>query len=422
MDRDKDRASKRSIYFDNASTSSPKAEGLGQVIAAYFEAGGYNIGRGHYPGAEETALGVLGARKSLARYFNFPNFRNVIFTNNITHSLNLVLKGLLRPGDEVITSSVEHNAVMRPLYQLATKGVKLQVADCQETGQLDPARVEALISPQTRALVFTGASNVSGTALPLVDLGEIARRRGIFYVIDAAQIAGHLPLDTQAFQADAFCFTGHKGLKGPQGIGGVLLSDELASVMDPLIAGGTGSFSDSEEMPPHLPDRFEAGTLNLPGILGLGYAVNLLLKQEDPFASYEHEMQLTQAFLQGVEDTWPLDQVKALGLGLEACQASLDLLGQARRAGLAKLRELPPRFPVVSLDFLSQDNAEITFALENDYGIMTRTGLHCAPRAHQTFGSFPEASVRFSFGPKNTQEEVEYCLQALQKICPCQAI
>lgn len=418
MDRDKHTTPARSVYFDNASTSSPKAEGLGQIIAAYFESGGYNIGRGHYPGAEETALGVLGARKSLASYFNFPNFRNVIFTNNITHSLNLVLKGFLQPGDEVITSSVEHNAVMRPLHQLAAKGVKLTVATCQETGQLDPARVEDLISPQTRALVFTGASNVSGTTLPLVELGEIAHRRGIFYVIDAAQIAGHLPLDTQAFQADAFCFTGHKGLKGPQGIGGVLLSDELAAVMEPLISGGTGSFSDSEDMPPHLPDRFEAGTLNLPGILGLGYAVNLLLKQEDPFASYEHEMQLTKAFLEGVQNTWSPDRVKLLGLGLDACQASLDLITRTRSAGLTMLRELPPRFPVVSLDFLGQDNAEIAFALENIYGIMTRTGLQCAPRAHQTLGSFPEASVRFSFGPKNSLEEVNYCLQALRKIDP----
>lgn len=418
MMQDKSEACKASIYFDNASTSSPKAEGLGQVIAAYFEAGGYNIGRGHYPGAEETAMGVLGARKALADYFNFPNFRNIVFTNNVTHSLNLVLKGFLQPGDEVICSSMEHNAVMRPLYQLEAKGVKVKIAQCQENGQLDPACVEDLISPKTRALVFTGASNVSGTALPLVELGKIARQHGLFYVIDAAQIAGHLPFDTQAFQADAFCFTGHKGLKGPQGIGGVLLSDELATVMDPLIAGGTGSFSDSEEMPPHLPDRFEAGTLNLPGILGLGYAVNLLLKQEDPFKSFEHEMQLTQDFIQACQALWSPSQVKLLGLGPEACQASLDLAKQARATGLSHIGELPPRFPVVSLDFLDLDNAEVAFALESEYGIMTRTGLQCAPRAHQSLGSFPEASVRFSFGPKNTQEQVAYCLQALEKICP----
>lgn len=409
---------RRSVYFDNASTSSPKAEGLGQVIAAYFEAGGYNIGRGHYPGATTAALGVLEARKALAEYFNFPNFRNLVFTNNITHALNLVLKGFLRPGDEVLTSSVEHNAVMRPLQQLAQQGVKVTVLACRENGQMDPQQVAARISPQTRALMFTGASNVSGTSLPLVELGQLARQHDLFYIIDSAQIAGHLPFDSQAFQADAFCFTGHKGLLGPQGIGGVFLSEGLAKIMEPLISGGTGSFSDSEDMPPQLPDRFEAGTQNLPGILGLGYALSLLLKAEDPFAGYEQEMLVLQAFLQGVEATWSPQQVQILGLGLEACRESLAFIRQARAAGLRRLQDLPPRFPVLSLNFLQADNAEIAYKLEADYGIMTRTGLHCAPRAHQTLGSFPEAAVRFSFGPQNSLEEVAYCLQALEEIYP----
>ncbi len=406
----------KEVYFDQASTSSPKVDGLGNIIAEYFASGGYNISRGQYTGAEKTAKSVLQVRKDLANYFNFTSFRNVVFTNNITHSVNLVLKGFLQPGEEILTSSMEHNAVMRPLRQLEKQGIKIGLVECDHTGAVRAEQFASAITSKTRAIIVTAASNVCGTTLPIYELGQIAKKNNLIYIVDSAQAAGHLPFDVSRLSCDAFCFTGHKAIRGPQGIGGVLLSDRLAKILNPLISGGTGSYSDSEELPRSLPDRFEAGTPNLPGILGLGHAIQALLNCPEPLASYLDEMSLCIHFLEEAEARLQHVNYTVRGLGLAEAKASYRQIEEASQAGIQKIAFIPPRMPLISLDFIGHDNAEIARHLQEDFGIMTRCGLHCAPRAHKTLGSFPQGTVRFSLGSSNTREEVDYTIEALSRL------
>lgn len=413
------------IYLDQASTSSPKAPGVARVMSDFLESGGYNISRGHYQGAEAAGLAVLDARKAVARFFHFPAYRRVVFTNNITHSLNLVLKGFLLPGDRVICSSMEHNAMMRPLRQLEKIGVIVEEVpnDAQGRWPLEAVR-EALKKP-ARALAMTAASNVCGTVLPFREVAKLCHEAGTAFILDTAQVAGTLPLDAAELGCDALCFTGHKGLLGPQGIGGVLFSERMAEECSPLISGGTGSFSDSEELPPLLPDRFEAGTQNLPGILGLGAALayleglNAEAQAEDSPAT-EAVPGTRSAFEQAQKGLWKIAAAE-LALcrrfleGAEALSERLPL----RILGLPSSSCLPgkeERVAVVSLDFPKHDNARVAWLLDQNYGIMTRTGLHCAPQAHKTLGSFPRGSVRFSFGGTNTGEEIDAALAALEEI------
>lgn len=392
------------IYLDHASTSFPKAAGVAETVADFLSGGAYNIARGHYQGAEDVGMRVLETRRQLCSLFQFDSFRRVIFTNNITHSLNLVLKGLLKNGDHVLCSSMEHNAVMRPLRQLQAHGVEFTAVPCGERGELDPERLEAAILPETRAVVMSCASNVCGTIQPYREVGEICQRRGLFYILDSAQLAGHLEISPLALHCDAFCFTGHKALRGPQGIGGVLLSEELAGQLEPLISGGTGSYSDSEEVPRSLPDRFEAGTMNLPGILGLGAALKEL-SGRDLCADFASEMEHTEYFLKGLARNLPENSYRLLGID----ECSRDVL-EARRVG------------VVSINFPGRDNAEIAWNLESRYRIMTRTGLHCAPRAHQSLGTFPQGTVRFSFGLTTTISELDEALAALHELLSGSAV
>ena len=241
------------IYFDNGSTSFPKAPGVGDAIRDIIEHGAYNINRGGYEGAYEVANMVLTTREQLCRLFHFSESRNVVFTPSITYSLNYVIKGLLKPGDHVIVSSMEHNGMMRPLVQMAHQGVTFDAAQADRDGVLDPQKVEDLIRPNTRAVMMLHASNLCGTMLPIQQVGEICARHGLIFVVDTAQTAGVFPIDMEKMHIDALCFTGHKGLRGPQGVGGMLLRDELCSQMTPLISGGTGSRSDSEEVPDFMP-------------------------------------------------------------------------------------------------------------------------------------------------------------------------
>lgn len=414
------------IYLDQASTSSPKAPGVARVMSDFLESGGYNISRGHYQGAEAAGLAVLDARKAVARFFHFPAFRRVIFTNNITHSLNLVLKGFLRPGDRVICSTMEHNAMMRPLRQVEKSGVIVDEVPNDTQGRWPLEAVREALKKPARALAMTAASNVCGTVLPFREVAKLCHEAGTAFILDTAQVAGTLPLDAAELDCDALCFTGHKGLLGPQGIGGVLFSERMAEECSPLISGGTGSFSDSEELPPLLPDRFEAGTQNLPGILGIGAALayleglNAEAQAESPPAAeavpgshrsaFEQtqrglwkiavaELALCRRFLEGAEALSERLPLRILGLPSSSCQA-----------------EKEERVAVVSLDFPKHDNARVAWLLDQNYGIMTRTGLHCAPQAHKTLGSFPRGSVRFSFGGTNTVEEVDAALAAVEEI------
>lgn len=377
------------IYFDNGSTSFPKAPGVGDAIRDIIEHGAYNINRGGYEGAYEVADMVLTTREQLCRLFHFSESRNVVFTPSITYSLNYVIKGLLKPGDHVIVSSMEHNGMMRPLVQMAHQGVTFDAAQADRDGVLDPQKVEDLIRPNTRAVMMLHASNLCGTMLPIQQVGEICARHGLIFVVDTAQTAGVFPIDMEKMHIDALCFTGHKGLRGPQGVGGMLLRDELCSQMTPLISGGTGSRSDSEEVPDFMPDQFESGTMNLPGIAGLHRALTYLEEYGIENIARQ-ELAICQRFIDG-----------ALTLPDTRVVGKLDTQDRAA---------------IVSLDFQKMDNAEVSFLLDNQYGVMTRCGLHCAPRAHKSLGTFPQGTVRFSFSHHNTLEEVDTCIEGLRKI------
>lgn len=379
-----------SIYFDNGSTSFPKAPGVAEAVGTLIANGAFNINRGGYAGAYEVAGAVFETREILCQMFGFGGeCKNAIFMPSVTYALNTVLKGWLRPGDHVVTTSMEHNAVMRPLGQLARTGVRFDAAQADQRGVLDPERIEAFIGPQTRAVVLTAASNVCGTLMPLREVSEICTRRGVKLIVDSAQAAGLFPLSMDELNIDVLTFTGHKSLLGPQGIGGMIVRPEMAEEIEPLVSGGTGSMSDSEEVPPFLPDRFEPGTLNIPGIIGLHTALLFLCKTGiDTLRA--HDLRLTERFLDGVRQ---LPHTRIVGLdGVEG------------------------RAPIVSLDFGELDNADVAYTLDSRYGVMTRCGLHCAPRAHKSLGTFPQGTVRFAFGFGNTEAEVDECLEALREI------
>lgn len=355
----------------------------------YIEECGCNISRGGYDGAYRTEELVLRTRQQLTRLFHGPDCRNVAFTKNITESLNLLLKGLLKPGDHVLVSAMEHNAMMRPLRQLEKQGVCFSRIPCREDGSLILEEVEGLLRPNTRAVAMLHASNVCGTLMPAAEVGALCRRHGIWFLLDTAQTAGTFPIDMEAMHIDALAFTGHKGLLGPQGIGGVLLRPELADALEPLISGGTGSFSHLEEVPALMPDRVEAGTLNLPGIVGLHAALDWLEKTGTD-AVRAHELALTEQFLRGV---------KAI--------PGLRLAGRSDTLGRAAVVSVVPE---------NTDPSFLADALSREYGVMVRVGLHCAPHAHRVLGTYPTGTVRFSFGPRNTPQQVDAALAALEDL------
>lgn len=377
------------IYLDNASTSFPKAPNVASAMADYITNRGININRGSYALAYDVEDIIYTTRQRLNTLFNGHDPSHVIFTQNVTMSLNMVIKGLLKSGDHVLVSSMEHNAVMRPLTQLLDKGITFDTIPCDSTGFIQMDSIEPLIRPNTVALIINHASNVCGTIQPLESIGSICKTHNLQFIVDAAQTAGVIPIDVKACHIDALCFTGHKGLLGPQGIGGIILTKEMAQNLTPLIAGGTGSFSHLETMPTHMPDAFEAGTLNLPGIIGLNEGL-AYIESQGMENIHNHELALTQAFLEGLQS---IDVVNIVGK-----------------------QDIQDRTAVVSITIDSMDPASIAYELESTYHIMTRVGLHCAPRAHQTLGTYPEGTVRFSFGYANTHEDVVSALSALHRI------
>ena len=377
------------IYLDNASTSFPKAPNVASAMADYITNRGININRGSYALAYDVEDIIYTTRQRLNTLFNGHDPSHVIFTQNVTMSLNMVIKGLLKAGDHVLVSSMEHNAVMRPLTQLLDKGIAFDTIPCDSTGSIQIESIEPLIRPNTVALIINHASNVCGTIQPLESIGPICKAHNLQFIVDAAQTAGVIPIDVKACHIDALCFTGHKGLLGPQGIGGIILTKEMAQNLTPLIAGGTGSFSHLETMPTHMPDAFEAGTLNLPGIIGLNEGLSYI-ESQGMENIHNHELALTQAFLEGLQS---IDVVNIVGK-----------------------QDIQDRTAVVSITIDSMDPASIAYELESTYHIMTRVGLHCAPRAHQTLGTYPEGTVRFSFGYANTHEDVVSALSALHRI------
>ena len=379
----------KDIYFDNSSTSFPKAPNVGRAMGEFIENGAFNINRGSYEGAYEAGSAVLDTREMLKDLFNCPNSKNVVFTPSVTYSLNFFIKGFLKPGDHVLVTSVEHNAVMRPLVQMEKLGVEFDAVPCDEEGGVTADDFRAYIKENTKAIITTHASNVCGTIIPIEEIGALCKEKGLVYAVDTAQTAGILNIDMQKANIDFLAFTGHKGLLGPQGIGGFIASDKLEGLIDPVISGGTGSLSDSEEIPDFLPDRFESGTLNLPGIIGLHQAL-VYLKEAGIDNMRNEKMEITKYFLDQVKE---IDGVKVAGK-----------------------KTVEGRLGVVSIDFEGFDNSIVSFYLSSKYKIMTRVGMQCAPRAHKTLKTFPQGTVRFSFSHFNTKEEVDICINAIKTI------
>ena len=374
------------IYFDNAATSFPKAPGVSDAMKFYLDSVGASINRGVYASAQEAGMKTLILREQLCSFFHHSDPNHVILTPGNTASLNYVLKGFLQTGDHVLVSSLEHNAVMRPLTQL---GVDFDRVPCDREGFLDLKAAESLIRPNTRLFVLNHASNVSGTVQDARAVGMLCKLHSLPLVLDGAQSAGHIPVDFEDFSLSALTVPAHKGLLGPQGIGALLLSPEFAQKLSPLLAGGTGSMSDSEELPLYFPDRFEPGTPNLPGIYGWSASMDYV-NQAGLSALREHELALTKRFLEGLESI-----------------SNLRLVGT---------RDLSRRVGVIALDFANIDNAEVSDRLEQEFEILTRCGMHCAPSAHKSLGTFPQGVVRFSIGYRTTEAEVDCALRAIQKL------
>lgn len=377
-----------SVYFDNAATSFPKAIGVSKSISNYLDNIGCNINRGAYSSSFEAENIVFETRELICKLFNFDKEENVVFTKNVTESLNILIKGLIKKGDHVIVSSMEHNAVMRPINSLAKKGVEFSRVKCSVFGELNTSDLIKYIKPNTKAVIMTHASNVCGTILNLKEVGKICRDNNILFIIDSAQTAGFLDVDYKKLNADAIAFTGHKSLLGPQGIGGFIVNDKLVDRMSTFIEGGTGSLSEYEIHPEYMPDKFEAGTLNIPGIYGLNASLKYLF-EEGIDSIREKELTLLNVFLEKVNN---IENIKLIGKN-----------GIEERTALA------------SIDFKEYDNAAISYKLYKDFDIMTRCGLHCAPVAHKTLGTFPNGTVRFSFSHFNTIDEVNYTIDSINK-------
>lgn len=387
------------IYLDNASTTFPKPQAVADAVYQYITHAGTNISRGTCAASSEDL--VFATREQLCRLFGGEDSKNVVFTKNITESLNIIIKGLLHSGDHVLVSAMEHNAVMRPLQQIGaeltasnapTDAITFSRIPCDADGALRLDALPQLVRPNTKAIIMSHASNVCGTLQPLAQLGSFCHEHGLQFIVDSAQTAGVLPINMQTLHIDALAFTGHKGLLAPQGIGGFVLRESIIDEITPLIVGGTGSLSHTEHTPHFMPDKFEAGTLNLPGIAGL-HASLTWLQQQGIGKILTHELTLTQQFLDGLQQ-------------LEA-QKLLHIVGK---------RDCSKRVGVVSISTDITDIAELAFILADKYAIATRVGLHCAPNAHKTLGTYPTGTLRFSFGWHNTTEEVNVALQALKEV------
>ncbi len=378
------------IYFDNAATSWPKPPEVAEAMPHFLREVGANPGRSAHRLAVESGRIVYAAREAICELVNAPDPLRVAFTANVTAALNMAMRGLLRPGHHVITSSMEHNSVMRPLRALEREGVGLTVVRCSPEGALNPADVEAAIRPNTRMIVLNHASNVSGTILPVREVGRIARARGLLLLVDAAQTAGAYPIDVQADGIDLLAFTGHKSLLGPMGTGGLIVGERVdVSQMEPLIRGGTGSRSEREEQPDFLPDMLESGTPNAVGLAGLEAGIRwVMLRGVDAIRA--HERTLAQRLMDGLQE---IDGVTVYGP-----------LDSARQTA------------TVSFNIAGMEPSEVGLRLDEEHGILCRVGLHCAPAAHKTLGTFPVGTVRFGMGVFNTVDEVDAALAAVAEL------
>ena len=377
------------IYFDNAATTWPKPPGVLDAISYCIKEVGANPGRaGHKMSVKANEM-VDNTRKKLATLFNIDSaqYERIVFTLNATGALNLAIKGLLKTGDHVITSSMEHNSVGRPLNALEQKGVQVTRVQCGQDGNIDTVELKKAVRPNTRLIAITHASNVTGTVMPIEEIGKIAGEAGIKFLVDAAQTAGVLDIDVKRMNIDLLAFPGHKSLLGPTGTGGLYIGDGI--VLETLLEGGTGSQSELPGMPETLPERYEAGTLNTAGIFGLGAGIDFIVEKGIKTIR-DHELNLTKKFIEGSPK---IPGIKIFG--------SLNTESRA---------------PVVSFLINGRKTAEIGGILDKNYDIACRAGLHCSPDAHRTLGTLEQKLVRFSFSFFNTESEVNAALGYLEEI------
>ncbi|MEY8433203.1 aminotransferase class V-fold PLP-dependent enzyme [Lachnospiraceae bacterium 48-42] len=374
------------IYMDNAATTMHKPQAvIDAVIAAMSSMG--NAGRGANEASLSASRVIYDTRDKLCRFFGAENPRQIVFTNNSTESLNIALKGLLNPGDHVITTMLEHNSVLRPLYEMEKKGVNLTIIRSNEKGTFDLKDMEDAICPETKMVICTNGSNLTGNYIDIEKVGEMAHKHGLLFVVDASQTAGVFPIDVQRMQIDVLCFTGHKGLLGPQGIGGMYVREGLA--VRPLKCGGSGVQTYSKTHPAEMPTALEAGTLNGHGIAGLGAAVDYL-NETGIDVVREKEQRLMRKFYEGVKE---IPDVKVYG-----DFSTFD------------------RCAIVALNIGDFDSSEVSDALLTEYGISTRPGGHCAPLMHEALGTVEQGAVRFSFSHYNTDEEVDAAIAAVREL------
>ena len=374
------------IYMDNAATTLHKPDAVKAAVLAAFETMG-NAGRGASEPALDASRVIYGTREKLARFFNAESASRIVFTANSTESLNIAIKGLFCPGDHVITTVLEHNSVLRPLYECREHGVELSILGCDEKGNISYDEMESAVKDHTKAIVCTHASNLTGNMIDLKKAGEIAREHGLIFVVDASQTAGVWPVDVQNTGIDVLCFTGHKGLMGPQGTGGMYVRTGVE--IRPLLSGGSGIDTYNPHHPSQMPTALEAGTLNGHGIAGLGAAVSFLEKTGLDVIR-EKEQSLMRRFYEGI-----------------SCIPGVKVYGDF---------DTRERAAIVSFNIGDYDSSEVSDELNVEYGIVTRPGAHCAPLMHKALGTVEQGAVRFSFSYYNTEEEVDAAIRAVREL------
>ncbi len=374
------------IYFDNAATTMPKPACVTEAVVAAMNSFG-NSGRAAHGQSMDASRTIYEARERLAKLFNCPRANNVVFTANSTEALNIAIRGLLKPGDHVISTDLEHNSVLRPLYDLADNGVEIDFLSADKQGNIDYDDFTRLLKKNTKAVVCTHASNLTGNLLDIKRIGRFAAEHDLLFIVDASQTAGVFPIDMRVMNISVLCFTGHKSLLGPQGTGGLCVADGVE--IRPLKSGGTGVRTYLRHQPEELPTRLEAGTLNGHGIAGLLAALNYIdeIGCENIRAK---ESGLMKRFYEGVREI-----------------PGMKIYGDFGRE----------KAPIVSLNWQDVPSGELADELAEDYGIATRAGAHCAPRLHEALGTKEQGAVRFSFGYHNTVDDVDRALDALRKMC-----
>ncbi len=376
------------IYLDNAATSWPKPPSVWEAMERNLRESAANPGRGGHAMAVKASRVLFETRKRLARLFRIANPNDIAFTLNTTHALNLAIQGLLKPGDHVISTTMEHNSIRRPLETLKRKlGIEVTYIQTDSKGRLNIGEVEQAITIRTKLIAVTHSSNLLGTILPVGEIGEIARRRNVKLLVDSAQSAGVLPIDVEGMGIDLLAFPGHKGLMGPQGTGGLYIHPDLD--LDPLIQGGTGSKSEAPEQPTVRPDRYEAGTPNTVGLAGLSESVNYVLK-ETTRSIHEREQQLTFELMEGLQR---IPGISILGPDIEE-----------------------ERTAIVSFVIEGVDPSESAFLLDQQFGIAVRAGFHCTPLGHETAGSYETGAVRASPGYFTKKTEIVSMIDAVSEI------